>query len=365
MLNPNLQTVPPPRGHLRMELAQEIPRLLRELGTEPDAVLAHFQLSESSLNDPEASIRVDMMARILAACAQAVSRPHFGLMLGLRNSVSTLGQVGFHLSHAPDVGTALKDLVANLTLVNPLVVPSLETNLKLVSLSYSTFGEGVEGAAEFHDAALAMSFGVVRALCGPDWLPTEVRLRRLRPLDIQPYRQTFQAPVIFDAERSGLSFPARWLSRATQHADPSLYHYFSRQVEMLHGYGRNDFAVLARHALFRMHGVSCYTRKDLADKLLLHPRTLNRRLKEAGTSFRELLNSVRHELACHHLHSTQSNIESIASLLGYSGANAFCRAFSQWEGVPPAIWRKRIQDRYKQDGRTPRHPGRSNAPGLA
>ena len=74
----------------------------------------------------------------------------------------------------------------------------------------------------------------------------------------------------------------------------------------------------------------------------LHPRTLNRRLQEAGTSFRELHRTVRHELACQLLRDTGSSIPAIATLLGYSGSNAFVRAFAQWEAVPPATWRKGV-----------------------
>ncbi len=75
----------------------------------------------------------------------------------------------------------------------------------------------------------------------------------------------------------------------------------------------------------------------------LHPRTLNRRLQEAGTSFRELHRTVRHELACQLLRDTGSSIPAIATLLGYSGSNAFVRAFAQWESVPPATWRKGVR----------------------
>ena len=72
----------------------------------------------------------------------------------------------------------------------------------------------------------------------------------------------------------------------------------------------------------------------------MHRRTLNRRLELCGTSFRALENQARREIACELLRDTGNSIEAVASELGYTSASAFTRAFSKWEGLPPAAWRK-------------------------
>ena len=82
------------------------------------------------------------------------------------------------------------------------------------------------------------------------------------------------------------------------------------------------------------------TREQLAEQFAMHPRTLNRRLKDAGTSFRELHGVACHEMARQLLRDTRRNFSSIANLLGYSEESAFSRAFSKWEGMPPTQWRK-------------------------
>jgi AraC-like DNA-binding protein len=81
---------------------------------------------------------------------------------------------------------------------------------------------------------------------------------------------------------------------------------------------------------------------ELAAALGVHPRTLNRRLKASDTSFREIYEGARHHLAMQLLRDTRSSIQNIALVLNYSGSNAFGRAFTQWEGVPPATWRRRM-----------------------
>ena len=52
---------------------------------------------------------------------------------------------------------------------------------------------------------------------------------------------------------------------------------------------------------------------------------------------------ARHEIACELLRDTAISIEAIAAELGYTSASAFTRAFSKWEGQPPAAWRKQVR----------------------
>lgn len=78
---------------------------------------------------------------------------------------------------------------------------------------------------------------------------------------------------------------------------------------------------------------------DAARHLHLHRRTLNRRLKEAGTTFRRVLDQVRFELAREMLSDTSLPIAEIAIRLGYRMPSTFTRAFRRWSGGSPALWR--------------------------
>ena len=71
-------------------------------------------------------------------------------------------------------------------------------------------------------------------------------------------------------------------------------------------------------------------------------RTLRRRLKEESTSFRAVLDDVRNRVARRYLDDTGLEIVVIASLLGYSEPENFYRAFSRWNGMTPAEYRRRL-----------------------
>lgn len=82
--------------------------------------------------------------------------------------------------------------------------------------------------------------------------------------------------------------------------------------------------------------------EDVAKKLNVSKRTMQRRLNEDGITFRQLLNSVREKLAIHYLSKTNMSSYDIAYLLGYEEINSFLRAFSYWVGKNVSQYRKTI-----------------------
>ena len=196
--------------------------LLREFGVPPERVLQKFGFAESTFSDPENTIAAEVRGAILADCARETGCRHFGLLLGQRINASSLGAIGFMVLNAPDVRTALSELAANLRLHNRAAAPCLEIAGRQAIFVYETLYPYAEGWEQIDDAAMALTWNLMRALCGRDWLPNEVCLRRGKPDDVQPYRRFFRAPLLFGAERTMMIFNASWLSEKVQTADPDL-----------------------------------------------------------------------------------------------------------------------------------------------
>ena len=319
-----------------------LPALLRDLGTEPGPIFARFGLDESNFANPDAEISAVVRIGLLVVCSRETGCPHFGLLLGQQFNFSALGPVGFLMRNAPDVRTALNELAVFFHLHTPVASVKLQEGEESSSLIYETTVTTVEGMELVQDAAIAAEWNVMRTLCGPDWLPSEVHLRRKKPRDIDPYRRFFRAPLVFDAEHSAVVFSNSWLAEKVRQADPMLHKLVAGHVEMLLSRTDHDIVVRAMHTLAHMLGSKQCSLAALAKEMSLHPRALLRRLEEGGTTFRELHRSTRHRLARQLLQDTGNSISAIATILGFSGANAFTRAFMQWEGTPPAAWRRTV-----------------------
>ncbi|MEO8677083.1 MAG: helix-turn-helix domain-containing protein [Casimicrobiaceae bacterium] len=71
----------------------------------------------------------------------------------------------------------------------------------------------------------------------------------------------------------------------------------------------------------------------------MNRRTLARRLKASGQSFRDVRDQLSFEVARSLLGDSAAPIADIAGRLGYSETAAFTRAFRRWSGKSPTIWR--------------------------
>jgi AraC-like DNA-binding protein len=83
------------------------------------------------------------------------------------------------------------------------------------------------------------------------------------------------------------------------------------------------------------------TLTQVARKIALSPRTLQRRLKDYGTDFKRLVDDTRRRFSLNYLKNPEHTFTEIAYLLGYSEASAFNRAFKRWTGATPSDYRSR------------------------
>ena len=83
-----------------------------------------------------------------------------------------------------------------------------------------------------------------------------------------------------------------------------------------------------------------YQIEHIANNLSMHPRTLQRKLKEAGISYSEVVENIRKEVATERLENSNITIMQLSDYLGYKDNTAFTRAFKKWFGVTPMQWRK-------------------------
>jgi AraC-like DNA-binding protein len=103
-----------------------------------------------------------------------------------------------------------------------------------------------------------------------------------------------------------------------------------------------SFSEKVRSCLFELLPGGLCSVEDVADKLAVSKRTLQRYLSEENTSFQKELNTTREKLAKHYLKNQELSGSQISFLLGFNDPNSFVRAFHSWTGETPGKARKRI-----------------------
>ena len=318
-----------------------IPELLRTMGVAPEALLAEAGLDLKLFQDGDSTISYAARGRLLGLCAARTRCGHFGLLVGQRAGLSSLGLVGFLVQHSPDVGTALRSLVRYLHLHVRGAVPTLAVQGDSASVGYAIYQPGLEATDQTGDGAIATAVNILRELCGPDFEASEVLLAHAQPGDIRPFRRFFRAPLRFRAEQYAVVFPSRWLGRRLPAAEPELRRMLQKQIEELEATHRLDFPEQVRRVLRSALLTGMADEDKIAALFAIHTRTLHRRLRAFETRFSKLLDESRYQYACQMLQDDRMAAGQIAAALGYSEPSAFTRAFRRWSGTTPSAWRTR------------------------
>ena len=324
---------------LRVGAAQAIPTVLSSLGANPVDVLAGAGVDLALFNDPDNPIPFAVLGRLVRHCVEQTGCRHFGLLVGQRGGLHSLGLVGLVGRHSPDVGSALRSFVRYFHIHAHGAVVALTLSEHTAMLSYDIYHAGVEAIDHIGDSAVAVIFKILGELGGANWKPVEIRFAHRRPDDVRPFQSFFQAPLTFDAEQNGVVFAADWLRRPVAGVDAGLRGQLQKQIEVLEAKYGDDLREQVR-AVLRTALLTGHARADeIAALFSLHSRTFSRRLADCGTSFQALVDEGRFAIACQMLEHSDVEINQVAVMLEYADASAFARAFRRWSGVTPTQWR--------------------------
>jgi AraC-like DNA-binding protein len=81
--------------------------------------------------------------------------------------------------------------------------------------------------------------------------------------------------------------------------------------------------------------------EEVAHRLGVSTRTLQRRLAEEGRSLRDLRDEALREHAVDRLRDRSATLSQVADELGFAETSAFAKAFKRWFGESPTRWRRR------------------------
>jgi len=316
-----------------------LPATLQSLGANPAQLLAEVGLDLSLFDSPDNLVSYSARGRLVEHCVARTGCEHLGLLVGQRSSLQSLGLVGSLVKYSPDLGTALRSLVRFFYHHTRGAKVTLAVDGQLAYFGYEVLQPGSPGMAQVMDGALAVMLNIMQSLCGRSWKPSQVTVAHRRPDDIEPFRQCFRAPLLFDAEQNALVFLAEWLTYRLPGDDPELRRQLEAQIEATRSRHPESFVEQVRSVLRTALLTDRADADHIASLFSIHRRTLNRRLNEDGISFKDLVEAERYEIARQTLLETDLQVGNVAALLGYADASAFTRAFRRWSGAAPGEWR--------------------------
>lgn len=313
---------------------------MAEQGVAASDLLKGTGLSPQQLADPKARMATAQKITVFRNVMRLSNRSDVGLRAGTRQRLSDFGVYGYALVSSATIGDAVVTGIKHVHLAGPV----LEKRFRI---------ENDVAIFEGHDV---LNLGDVLPLSTEFWFSSIVKLgatvmeapfpnRRLKlpyakPAHASAYERTFGCPVEFGTNVMELHFDAAALRNPCPNANPITAdlckQFCERMLESLPY--ETDLLRHIRTACLNNRGT--FPKADeMADRLGLSLRTLQRRLADTGKSYQTIIDEVRTSLALEFLTNTSLSVAEIAERTGFSESASFRKAFRKWTGRTPSAYR--------------------------
>lgn len=329
---------PLPRRRIPETFVQLLYEYLDARGERPEAVLGEpWPLPQA--HEP-GGYPIERWVQLLDRAARHLDEPLLGLHLGQTVAPRHLGVLGYVLLACPNLAAMLQRLDRYQRLIYDVTPMTRRDGNGYIELVWGA-EQGRPGPLS-DETAITVLVQFCRGLARTPLTPLLVRFINPGPPDLQPYLDYFGCPVEFGHAETVIRFSVAGLAVPLKTADPGLIEVMEQQAEKLLEQLPREDAVIeqVRKATAHLLHSGEPNIERVAASLCCAPRTVQRRLKMAGTSFREELARVRRQMAETYLRDPRLSIADIALLLGYSEHSAFSRGYREWTGITPRQWRQ-------------------------
>jgi AraC-like DNA-binding protein len=341
-MNPSLATLPAPSTYTRM--------LLQRLPGQAVTLLEGTGLSAAAIAG-SATITLHQQLQIFRNAMALANRADWALAFGQQLNINSHGPLGFGALSAPTLRDGL-DMLGHFA------------RIRAPYLGFSTYDAGNRVILELHsdvwpmgdlelplvEIVLQVANSYIEAVLGHSMTEASLMIAAPRPAHAALYSDYFASPCEFDAPMHAYTLPANLGQLPCPLYDEKTWRaaLVSCREALDCLLSRNDLATRVRHLLashFDRIGISgkrCELPRlsDLASTLCVSPRSLIRQLAAQDTSFRELLEAEQLAVACKLLAQARYSVSEIGSLLGFSDAANFGRAFRRLTGMAPGLYRR-------------------------
>ena len=317
---------------------------LRALGFDPLAILRRSGVSQIDLENPDARIPHSAAIGFWDQAVQVTGDHDLGLHLAESARDQSFDLHIYLMDASAKLGDAYQLMCRYQRLIHEATRLELQVQEKRATLQHVLPG-GRPAPRQPAEFLLAVWLRAGRNLTGLEWSPEEVHFAHPEPASTSEHQRIFRAPLRFRSSGNRLVFDRALLDRPCLRADSEMLAVLCRLAdEVLERLPATDtWADRARNAAAEELRAGDPSIERIASRLHMSARTLQRRLADEGTSYTELQDRLRHELAANYLADARLSIGEVTFLLGYSDLASFHRAVKRWTGMTPAAWSSRIK----------------------
>lgn len=317
-------------------------RALESYRLDPDALFRRANLDPEKLYEPNARYRDADLYKLWTLAVRTTKDPCIGLRVASFWHPSAAHALGYAWLASATLKDALRRTVRYFRMMSDKEKLRLEESDDELRIIVENPALDFPTAAEDLDASFAVLIDLCRMCHGDSFRPRRVTMRRPEPPDPAPFKAHFRAPIQFAGNEDSVCFDARDANTPMPTANAEVARANEKVVQdYLARFDRSSIAMQVRARLTEQLSSGNTTQDSIADSMHMSLRSLQRRLRGEGTSYKGLLEETRRELAAHYMAESHLSINEITYLLGFSEPSNFSRAFRRWTGKSPSAYRAR------------------------
>lgn len=314
------------------------------LGLDTREILEAARLDPAVLQDPDARIPVEQVEALWKKAYEISRDPNLALHAIEVLPFGAYRVIDFLASSAPTIGTALAKIADYFPIINALVRLPYAVGEHHVTFGIEAPSRPSTVTRPYAEYTLAAVFLRTRMVLHRPFSLIRVEFSHPRPADVGEHERIFECPVHFAMPASQLVIARDMWDTPRTEGDAVLFSVLDTHARMLLDRVPDTGDVVGRVSA----AIEAQLRggdpklDSIAKHLAMSPRTLQRRLRDEGVVFNDLLDSMRLRAAKVYLAQGDVAGAEVAFLLGFAEQSSMNRAFKRWTGQTPSEYRRHL-----------------------
>jgi AraC-like DNA-binding protein len=323
-------------------IGQIVKRIFEQNGLDPEPLFTEVGITLDQIRDPNARIPARAWDALARATVAQVGDPALGLQAAQCWHPSNLGALGYAWLSSSTLRRGLERVVRYWRLIGEKTAARLEGTEEDLKTVFESGRTDPVVSAVTADFSISLLVSMCRMNYGNGLRPVAVRLKRAKPDGWQVYESHYGCSVRFDATEDSFTLTRddadKVLPSSNRQIATTLDSILAQQLAQL---DKTNVVARCRASLLEQLPSGELSEEEMAQQLNMSRRTLQRKLADAETTYQQLVDTTRRELALRYIENPSQSITDITFMLGFSQQSAFTRAFRRWTGYAPREYRVR------------------------
>ncbi len=317
-----------------------VAKALRQQGIEPLEIIESVGIDAAKAANPDWRVSHQAFNALMGRCVELTGDEAFGLLAAEQLAPQVLHGLGLAWLASDTVYDGLRRLVRFGKLVSTSVNLRLEEEGDLVNVYLGRNMEMDNFVYAGRDYGVGMIVRMCHLTLGEFLAPVRIEIERPTPDEPERWEYMLSTRVEFEAETTRICWSRSDILEPLVTGDPALARVNDDQTQAyLDSFLAQTTSREVVDKIVERLPDGPPSQQQIADAMHVSNRTLQRKLKDEGTSFMDLLQDTRLQLARKYLRQPNRSVVETAYLLGFSEPSTFSRAFKRWTGVAPVEFR--------------------------